>query len=238
MKIAALRILILSAIAMAAIKTAGAEGSYYERFVKVSKEHKGFLWDTSLVQTNNSGPALTNAPLSFSQLTGQGGLAGVRLGMTMSEVVAAWGKPRRLVTHCFIGPRFWYGFGFNYSPEGDLSLFFVEDRVVLIEIYGPRAEHLAFDNGLTGKLSRAECEKLLGAPVLRNPDDHKTFYVGDISYGTSNIRTDIAFNHTSPKESSERACRFAGIAVCLELEAVRKASVSPDAAPHADPPHR
>src|SRR5262249_28690128 len=80
--------------------------TYYDRFVEVSKTQKGFILDASLVDTNNIGPNLTNAPISFSAFAGNGELAGIRLGMSMSQVVEAWGKPPRVYTFCGLGPRF------------------------------------------------------------------------------------------------------------------------------------
>src|SRR5204863_4911708 len=112
--------------------------------------------------------------------------------------VAVWGKPRELFTHCGIGPRFWYGYGFY----GDLSLFFIGDRLVVIEIYGPRTEDLVFDNGLIGKMSRTECEKLLGTPIPHDPDNRRDFFLGEVSYRTGNVRTDLIFSQTSPRRSA------------------------------------
>ena len=130
---------------------ADADSTYYDRFTAASQVEKGFLWHEDLIQTNNPGPCLTNAAISFSRFAEHGELAGIRLGMTMDEVVAAWGKPREAITHCFLGPRFWYGPGGWY---GDLSLFFVTNRLVRIVISDASAEQIKFDNRLSGKMSQ------------------------------------------------------------------------------------
>src|SRR6266436_2867858 len=60
----------------------------------------------SLLDTNNSGPTLIN--LSPERTRASGEVEGVRLGMTMSEVVRAWGKPQIIYSQCNGGPRFDY----------------------------------------------------------------------------------------------------------------------------------
>ena len=128
-------LLILSAIAFTAFTNA-AESDFYQRFTEAKSKTNGFLHEISLVDTNNSGPNLTNAPIPFKEFAHEGELAGIKLGMTMSEVVAAWGKPRSLFTHCMIGPRFWYGRWSTLEDSGATSLSFRDDRLVLIVVYG------------------------------------------------------------------------------------------------------
>jgi len=210
------------------VRAAETEHSYFDRLMEASKKQKGVLFDTSLVDTNNCGPNLTNAQLSYSRFAERGELAGLKLGMTMSEVVAAWGKPRWLFAHCFIGPRFGYGFGSQY---GDRTLFFVGDRLVVIQVYGSLAELLVFDNGLRGTMSRSQCEKLLGTAIERPDDPTEGFFVGDIFYRTGGVRTGLGFHRGAGGE------HLLSIAACLE-EALGKRPVEPYAAPNAAPPHR
>src|SRR5215468_194147 len=102
------------------------DDTYYDRFLEVSKTQKGFISDASLVDTKNAGPNLTNAPISFSAFAGNGELAGIKVGMDMSHVVTAWGKPPRFFTFCGLGPRFWYGRTRNF---GTITLAFKENRL-------------------------------------------------------------------------------------------------------------
>ena len=95
----------------------GAELGFHDRFMEASRVHQGFLSDPSLVETNNFGSVLTNAPISYSGFSTRGELAGIRLGMTMDEVVAAWGRPRQAVARCYVGPRFWYGLESRLNPN-------------------------------------------------------------------------------------------------------------------------
>jgi hypothetical protein len=47
-----------------------AERTYYQRFSEApTNGQKGFTTDMDLVSTNNSGPMLTNAPISFKRFT-------------------------------------------------------------------------------------------------------------------------------------------------------------------------
>src|SRR5689334_19644704 len=135
-------------IALGGGQAPAAETNFYQRFLSTSKIEKGFLQDPMLVNTNNSAPIVTNNTLPYTKFAERGELAGVKLGMTMDEVVAAWGKPRELVTRCIIGPRFWYGDALHCQ----LSLFFEGEKLVLIAIGTPLTEVVRFDNGLTTQM--------------------------------------------------------------------------------------
>jgi hypothetical protein len=197
MRTRAIRFLALAALVLATGVTA-AERSYYDLFIEESTNGPSrFLGNPILLDTNNPGPIITtNIPF---QRFRQGEIAGVKLGMTMSEVVAVWGKPRQLVSRCGFGPRLWYGHGRWY---GDLSLSFKGDRLVLIGIGGDTAKCLAFDNGLAGNARRADIEKVLGEPSVRDPKD-PSLYNGEIAYRTGPFRTDFSFQSdrvSPPKE--------------------------------------
>jgi hypothetical protein len=212
---------ILGAIGLGALSGVADEKGYNERFhTAVALDKTGFFWDSSLVDTNNQGPVITNLPVLFKMFHESGELAGVKLGMSMTEVVALWGKPRRLYRYCFIGPRFWYGRG-GFGGLGDLSLCFRGDRLVVIGICPPTALALKFDNGLTGTMREADYERVLGAPTLRHPDPRGTLFVGEIAYRTNGFRTDISF-------TGKEGIDF--ISVRLEREAEREKSGEQDGA--------
>jgi hypothetical protein len=73
------------------------DDSYYDRLTEVSKTQRNFIWNTNLVDIKNAGPVFTNSSISFLRFSAGGELAGIKLGMTMSEVVSIWGKPERLL---------------------------------------------------------------------------------------------------------------------------------------------
>ena len=189
----------------------------------------GWVSDVSLVDTNNQGPVFGTNAAPFTRFRTAGELGGIRLGMTMSEVVAAWGKPRQLFTHCGIGPRFYYGrFAF---------LFFHEHRLVLISLSDRRLAELVFDNGLKAGLRRPEVEALLGSetPRLARPADG-----WPIVYVSGGVRTTLSFHYVSRTATSafHDAEEVDRISVEFEAEFNRRKSGERDAAPKAAPPHR
>lgn len=67
-----------------------ADPSYEQRFSELlAKGTRGFVSDTNLVDPNCTGPVFGPNPLPFSKFS-VGELRGIKLGMTMSQVVAAW----------------------------------------------------------------------------------------------------------------------------------------------------
>ncbi len=206
-----------------ALAVPAAEHTYYERFTQaLTNGQRGFLTGTDLVNTNNPGPCLTTAPISFKSFT-SGELARIKLGMTMSEVVEAWGRPHSVFSHCGIGPRFWY---VPARYFGDVSLSFRGNRLVLIAISGETARHLAFDNGLSGNRGRADYERTMGQPVLRDSED-LGLYNGEIAYRRGPTRISFEFQHD---RTGNATGRLEWAAVCLEAEAKRPPRGAPDRA--------
>src|SRR5208283_1074765 len=66
-----------------------------------------------LIDTNNSSCKLTNFVLNLAEAKAKGEVGEARLGMTMGQVVASWGKPHYLYTRCYGGPRFCYAGGLS-----------------------------------------------------------------------------------------------------------------------------
>jgi len=170
-------------------RAAATDDSYYDRLMQVSRTQRNFIWDTNLVDTKNAGPVFTDSSISFSKFSSGGELAGLKLGMTMSEVVSIWGKPERLVPYMEIGPRFWYG----SDRDGRVSLWFKTNRLVLIGIDGSVTSRVPFDNRLSSSMDRGECEKLLGVPFLSDPYRLEGLFNGEIYYLTNGFRTDLQF---------------------------------------------
>ena len=147
----------------------------------------------------------------------------------MSEVVTAWGKPGRLYTRCAFGPRFWYVPARWY---GDLSLSFKGDRLVLIAISGKTTKRLSFDNGLAGYAERADVEKVLGEPSVRDPKD-SSLYIGQIAYRAGSVRMDFSFESHGPS-SPKDPLDF--VAVRIEAEAQRDRQGEQDGAANRSQP--
>ena len=166
------------------------ESNYLDRLTTLLEEgERGFLTNSSVVNPNTAYPILSNTPISMSVLLGCGELCGVRLGMSLSEVVQVWGKPTRLYSFCMIGPRMYYTRPEEVFQNGGVSLFFQSNRLELIVVSGKRCRDLTFDNGLTGMMGRNEIVQLLGMPEERAPKAR--FFDGRLVYINRNIRTDF-----------------------------------------------
>ncbi len=82
----------------------GADDSFFQHYVRLVVTNV----TTPLVDTNNTSPKLKDIVSPLDRLRAAGEVGGVRLGMTMDEVVQRWGKPRNLYANCGPGARFNY----------------------------------------------------------------------------------------------------------------------------------
>jgi hypothetical protein len=180
-----MRFVTLGIVGLLVLEGLAEEADYYRQFAEaVAPGHEDFILSSSLLNTNNREPVITNAPVSFSKFCESGELFGVRLGMRMSEVVAAWGKPRGAYSYCYFGPLLWYGSGRSF---GDVSLAFKGNRLVVIAIHGRTAKSLNFDNGLKGEMGRSDWERVLGPPSFEQPDLRSPI----LCYRENGFRTDV-----------------------------------------------
>lgn len=146
----------------------GAESDFYRSFLSaVSTDDLQRLGvvvtSPTLADTNNTALKLAAFTNSFSVMRERGEMSEIRLGMSMSEVVAKWGKPPRLFANCGGGPHF------SYS---DASLVFHGN--VLWEVYIPgrnnpdqsflRPRVINFEAGLTASSKIQDCVRILGKP--------------------------------------------------------------------------
>ena len=90
----AIGVMLLS-IALGALAGQAAGQEYYRSFrtfVATNSWDRPILFPL-LVDTNNTGLKTTNVLCSFDRLKTEGGFGRLRLGMSMEDVVSAWGKP-------------------------------------------------------------------------------------------------------------------------------------------------
>ena len=86
----------IAAFILSAAFSSGAEQDYYQEFIRVFGSNS---WSRStpvaalLINATNTGLKITNAVVDLKDVIASGEVSGVRLGMTMDEVVARWGKP-------------------------------------------------------------------------------------------------------------------------------------------------
>jgi hypothetical protein len=225
-------VVIAAALVLAGSGLHADDRTYEQRFSEeYAKLGPSWVTDPSLVDTNNQGPLLGQKALPFSRFRTAGELRGIKLGMTMSEIVAVWGKPRQLFTHCGIGPRFSYG--------RSAFLFFRENRLVLLGLSDRLLANLVFDNGLKAGIRRPEVEALLGSSTPRQgkPADD---WQSDLRYVSGGVCMRVSFHNVSrtPTSAFQDAEEVDSIAVGFEDEFNRRKSAEPEAAPNPAPPHR
>src|SRR5947209_8421566 len=76
-----------TALVLVGLELHAADRDYEQRFSELlANGTRGFVSDTSLVDTNNIGPVFGDKPLPFLGFRRAGELGGIRLGMTMSQV--------------------------------------------------------------------------------------------------------------------------------------------------------
>ena len=151
-------------IAFSTLQVWCGEQEYYRQFVAVLNTND--VWGYAitsplLVDTNNTTTKLTNAVLDFATMSQRGEIAGVRLRMSMEEVVGALGKP----------PVFWSanrggGPCFDY---GGLAVVFEPSSNSVRRIFVPRRllESVRFESGLSLRSSMDDWIHVVGEPTTR-----------------------------------------------------------------------
>jgi hypothetical protein len=96
-------------VALSCWSSYAADQDFYLRFLAaVQADSKHIIKRPSLVDTNNLAPKLTHATISLEGLKANGEVGSIRLGMTMEQVAACWGKPTGIWPNCYGGPRFMF----------------------------------------------------------------------------------------------------------------------------------
>src|SRR5437660_4069986 len=111
-------VLVLAAVAVT--NCGGADQEYYHTFlgmVDTNSTRIVSLESPILIDTNNNTLQLTNFVMNLADTKANGQLGRIRLGMTMEEVVARWGKPGCFWSRCYGGPRFCYAGGLSVIFE-------------------------------------------------------------------------------------------------------------------------
>jgi hypothetical protein len=99
-----------AALLLAFCLAASADGAdFYRLFQMAATNEQAAITSPLLVDTNNTGFKLTNVLLHLEALKPDGQPSGIRLGMSMEQVVAQWGKPVQIEPQwCLGGPCFFY----------------------------------------------------------------------------------------------------------------------------------
>jgi hypothetical protein len=153
-----------------------ADGDFYGRFVSQVGTNDQWIREIdipTLIDTNNTSPKLTKSKLSEVALRPQVTVAGIRLGMTMDQVVAIWGKPRGVSLAHAGAPRLSYRDSLYPDslsadpPYAVADVFFHPgtNSVMAIWVTFPRYR---WDGKPTLSPKAEECLGVLGEPTARN----------------------------------------------------------------------
>lgn len=127
-----------------------------------AQEQEGYFAKLlDLHDLGSNGPKPTQQTLKYGEFTARGAIRGVRLGISMTEAVTAWGKPRSIG---YTGNgSYWY---LRYGRG--CSLGFSENRLVSIGMTAENLSGSTFDNGIRPDMTRAEVVAVLGEPFHRS----------------------------------------------------------------------
>jgi len=110
-------------VALYCIRAFAADGNFYRLFQSAATNERSMeIYSPHLVDTNNTGFKLTNALLHLDALKADGEPSGIRLGMSMEEVVAQWGKPIGIDPQCLGYPHFIYREAHVYFDKASNSV--------------------------------------------------------------------------------------------------------------------
>jgi hypothetical protein len=133
-------------------------GDFYQQYLSAADTNQftqplGAL--PGLADTNNTGMKVTNGVVDLESLKQSGEISGVRLGMTMQQVVDRWGKPKAGWSRCLHGL-----ITLSYT---EVSLGFEGNRLETIR-FSPPAK---LAGGLSPASQVEEFVRVLGAPTGR-----------------------------------------------------------------------
>jgi hypothetical protein len=134
----------------------------FQTFVATNSQDKhDWILAPHLVDTNNTALKTTNVVLSVGTAKGLARIGGVRLGMTMEEVVATWGKPIRALRWC-------QGGGPHLNYTGAKVIFDGTNNCVrMLYLFGDGIESTHGEQGLTVQSNIEHWIRVLGRPARR-----------------------------------------------------------------------
>jgi hypothetical protein len=149
-------------MALASLCSDAAEFAFYKSFTTLVDTNR-FQWesvrDPVLVDTNNTSSKFANIVLSVEQIRNEGRVGPLRLGMSMDEVVALFGKPKWLHPNCDGGHQM------NFA---DCSLVFTGNSLSKIRF----GDAVTFNHGLSATANLRDWTQVLGAPTIQHGVSH------------------------------------------------------------------
>jgi HEAT repeat protein len=134
---------LLSLITVTLCATTEDQNSYFQKLMDIH-------------DLQNHGPKAEQKILSYADFVEKGSICRVKLGISMSEAVAAWGKPKSIL---YTGNgSYWY---LKYHH---CCLVFQKNRLVSISVAADNLSGSRFDNGIRFDMTRSEVISVLGEP--------------------------------------------------------------------------
>jgi len=168
-----------------ALRGWGAEQEFYRAFLSMVDTNSAVavaIKSPGMVDTNNTGPKLKDVTISLRSSITNSDLGGIRLGMTMEQVVGRWGKPQHFWSRCGGGPRFMYkDVSVTFEPAANCA--------TSITCFGPLPH---FEGGLSGTAKIPEFLGVLGTPTTRY--DRVKMGSSQLVYNGPSSRMDLYFD--------------------------------------------
>ena len=165
----------------------GGADDYYRHFIDAAATNNSKLHRIDspfLIDTTKAASKLTNAVVNLGSLLTNGEICRIRLGMTMDEVVARWGKPRAIWSRCYFPyPTFMYldaALGFKGNSLEGVSLVGVK----------PFVREYRWRNSDSTQSVIEECLRCLGPAKSRKDSNRRC----QLIYEASDIKMSLDFS--------------------------------------------
>lgn len=184
---------ILLVMLISAMNCRGGDQDFYRVFLSLVDTNSTRIVGIKsqlLVDTNNTALKLTNSVMNLEDAKANGQIGAIRLGMTMEQVVARWGKPYFLWSRCYGGPRFCYGgYASVIFDPGSNSVI----RILWVQHEPP--DSLRFGVGLSESSRAEDFARVLGVPSARHESPPTSNYTGScrLIYNTPAATLRIGF---------------------------------------------
>jgi len=189
---------VATVVALCGAHSWAAEAAYYQEFLAVFGTNNWTHTDrgsASLVDPNNTALKIAGEEVDLREVLATGGVSGVRLGMTMDELVARWGKPLEIR---FGTSQGWYcgTFSSAHFSYSKIRVDF-EARTNAIKALSFDVRPVRLAQGLTARSGTNGFVAALGAPEeIRNAKGVFDFFL----YRQSAWVVDLVFNLMDERE--------------------------------------
>jgi hypothetical protein len=184
----AARCYFLSMMVAGGVSICSAAEDYYHTYLSLLGTNiaRNVMVDSPLlVDTNNWAPKLAASVINLAETLTNCQIGHVRLGMTMEEVVAGWGKPGWIWPRCFGGARFIYW---------DVNVIFELGSNSVISIYCNTHSRMPRFSGELSPLSElSEFIRVLGTPSAQYGPNNNSWPSSELVYAKPEATLRLGF---------------------------------------------